>query len=62
MTFLKMISKKYDAWRRHRDFAREHRDKMRELSKFSDHDLLDMGIRRCDIEEIVCGGSRRVDA
>ncbi len=62
MTFLKIISKKYNAWRRHRDTAREHRDMMRELSHFSDHDLLDMGIRRCDIEETVRGGPGRAGA
>jgi uncharacterized protein YjiS (DUF1127 family) len=62
MTFLKMISKKYNAWRRHRDTAREHRDMVRELSQFSDHDLLDMGIRRCDLEEIVHGGPGRAGA
>ena len=62
MTFLKMISEKYDAWRRHRDAAREYRDKVRELSQFSDHDLADIGIRRCDIEDILCGGQRGADA
>jgi len=56
MIFLKMISEKYNAWRRHRDAVRE-------LSQFSDHELCDIGIRRCDIEDIVCGtGPRRADA
>ena len=62
MTFVKTISKKYNAWRRNRDTAREHREMMRELSKFSDHDLLDMGIRRCDIEDIMRGGPGRAGA
>ena len=62
MTFLKIISEKYNAWRRHRDAMQEYREKMRELSQFSDHDLWDIGIRRCDIEDIVCGGQRRAGA
>jgi len=56
MIFLKMISEKYNAWRRHRDAVRE-------LSQFSDHELCDIGIRRCDIEDIVRRtGPGRVDA
>jgi len=46
MITLKMISKKFSAWRRYRDAVRE-------LSQFSDHELCDIGIRRCDIEDIV---------
>ena len=52
MSFFKMISEKYNAWRWHRDAARE-------LSQFSDRDLLDIGIRRCDIEDIVYSGRLR---
>jgi uncharacterized protein YjiS (DUF1127 family) len=56
MIFLKMISEKYSTWRRHRDAVRE-------LSQFSDHELCDIGIRRCDIEDIVRRtGPGRVDA
>ena len=46
MNTLKMISEKFNAWRRYRDAVRE-------LSQFSDHELCDIGIRRCDIENIV---------
>jgi uncharacterized protein YjiS (DUF1127 family) len=46
MITLKMISEKFNAWRRYRDAVRE-------LSQFSDHELCDIGIRRCDIEDIV---------
>jgi len=56
MITLKMISKKINAWRRYRDAVRE-------LSQFSDHELCDIGIRRCDIEDIVRRtGPRRADA
>ena len=56
MITLKMISEKFYAWRRYRDAVRE-------LSQFSDHELCDIGIRRCDIEDIVRGaGPRRADA
>ena len=54
MITLKMISEKFNAWRRYRDAVRE-------LSQFSDHELCDIGIRRCDIEDIVRRtGPRRV--
>ena len=43
---LRMISEKLNAWRRYREAVRE-------LSQFSDHELCDIGIRRCDIEHIV---------
>jgi len=46
MLTLRMISEKINAWRRHREAVRE-------LSQFSDHELRDIGIRRCDIEDIV---------
>jgi uncharacterized protein YjiS (DUF1127 family) len=56
MMALKTILEKFNAWRRHRDAVRE-------LSQFSDHELCDIGIRRCDIEDIVRRtGPRRVDA
>jgi uncharacterized protein YjiS (DUF1127 family) len=55
MITLKMISEKFNAWRRYRDAVRE-------LSQFSDHELCDIGIRRCDIEDIVRHvGPRRVN-
>ena len=43
---LKTISAKLSAWRRYREAVRE-------LSQFSDRELGDIGIRRCDIEDIV---------
>jgi uncharacterized protein YjiS (DUF1127 family) len=43
---LKAISEKLNAWRRCREAVRE-------LSQFSDRELSDIGIRRCDIEDIV---------
>ena len=46
MITLRMISEKINAWRRYREAVRE-------LSQFSDHELCDIGIRRCDIEDIV---------
>jgi uncharacterized protein YjiS (DUF1127 family) len=56
MITLKMISEKFNAWRRYRDAVRE-------LSQFSDQELCDIGIRRCDIEDIVRRtGPRRVDS
>jgi uncharacterized protein YjiS (DUF1127 family) len=56
MITLRMISEKFNAWRRCRDAVRE-------LSQFSDHELCDIGIRRCDIEDIVRRtGPRRADA
>ena len=56
MITLKMISEKFNAWCRYRDAVRE-------LSQFSDHELCDIGIRRCDIEDIVRRtGPRRADS
>ena len=56
MITLKMISEKFNAWRRYRDAVRE-------VSEFSNHELCDIGIRRCDIEDIVrLTGPRRSDA
>jgi uncharacterized protein YjiS (DUF1127 family) len=56
MITLKTISEKFNAWRRYRDAVRE-------LSQFSDHELCDIGICRCDIEDIARRtGPRRVDA
>ena len=46
MTPFKTISAKFSAWRR-------YRESVRELSQFSDRELSDIGIRRCDIEDIV---------
>jgi uncharacterized protein YjiS (DUF1127 family) len=63
MSILRMISETYRAWRWRRDAARWQRDAARELSQFSDRDLLDIGIRRCDMEDIIYnGGLRRADA
>ncbi len=42
----KTISAKLSVWRRYREAVRE-------LSQFSDRELSDIGIRRCDIEDIV---------
>jgi uncharacterized protein YjiS (DUF1127 family) len=51
-----MISQKFNAWRRYRAAVRE-------LSHFSDHELCDIGTRRCDIEDIVRRtGPRRAGA
>ena len=56
MITLKMISEKFNAWRRYRNAVRE-------LSRFSDHELCDIGICRCDIEDIVRRtGPQRADA
>ena len=55
MNTLKKISQKFNAWRRYRDAVHE-------LSQFSDHELCDIGIRRCDIEDIVRrSGPRNAD-
>jgi len=43
---LETISAKLSAWRRYREAVRE-------LSQFSDRELSDIGIRRCEIEDIV---------
>ena len=45
MPSLKTVSEKLNAWRRYSEAVRE-------LSKLSDHELGDIGIRRCDIEDI----------
>ncbi len=56
ITPLKVISERINTWRRQREAVRE-------LSHFSDHELSDIGIRRCDIEDIVRRtGPRRADA
>jgi uncharacterized protein YjiS (DUF1127 family) len=47
-----MLSEKLNAWCRYRDAVRE-------LSQFSDHELCDIGIRRCDMRRT---GPRRADA
>ena len=55
MITLRIISEKLKAWRRYREAVHE-------LSLFSDHELCDIGIRRCDIEDIVRRtGPRRPD-
>jgi len=55
MNTLRMISEKWNAWRRYR--AAVH-----ELSQYSEHELSDIGIRRCDIEDIVRRtGPRKAD-
>ncbi len=55
MITLRMISEKLNAWRRYREAVRE-------LSQFSDLELCDIGIRRCDIEHIVRRtGPRKLD-
>jgi uncharacterized protein YjiS (DUF1127 family) len=46
MITLKTISEKIDAWLRHREAVRE-------LSQYSDHELCDIGICRSNIEYIV---------
>ncbi len=56
MITLKIVSEKINAWRRYREAVRE-------LSQFSDHELCDIGIRRCDIEDIVrLTGPRKSDS
>jgi uncharacterized protein YjiS (DUF1127 family) len=52
MNTLKKISEKFNAWRRYRDAVRE-------LSQFYDHELCDIGIRRCDIEDIMRSSAPR---
>jgi uncharacterized protein YjiS (DUF1127 family) len=47
---LKTISAKLSAWRRYRETVRE-------LSQFSDHELSDIGIRRC-ASKTSCGARR----
>ena len=55
MNTLRMISEKWNAWRRCLATVRE-------LSQYSDHELSDIGIRRCDIEDIVRRtGPRKAD-
>ena len=46
MTSIKTITEKLNAWRRYREAVRE-------LSRLSDRELSDIGIRRGDIEFIV---------
>jgi uncharacterized protein YjiS (DUF1127 family) len=45
MASIKFITEKLAAWRRYREVVHE-------LSQMSDHELCDIGIRRCDIESI----------
>jgi uncharacterized protein YjiS (DUF1127 family) len=52
MITLKMVSEKISAWLR-------EREPVRELSRFSDHELCRIAIHRSDIEDIV---RRRVRA
>ncbi len=54
MTTLKTMSQKLQAWRRFRDTVRE-------LSRFSDRELADIGIRRGDIEEVARQAAVRAD-
>ena len=54
MNTFKRISAKLEAWRRYRDTVSE-------LSQFSDHELCDIGIPRCDIEDIVRRAGRPRD-
>jgi len=46
VTSIKMISDKFNAWRRYRDAVRE-------LSALNDRELADIGIRRGDIHFVV---------
>ena len=55
MITLKMISEKLSAWRRQRELVRE-------LSRLSDRELQDIGIRRGDIEYVVRGALAAEDA
>ena len=45
MASIKIISRKLAHWRR-------YRQALRELSSLSDRELVDIGIRRCDIDSI----------
>jgi uncharacterized protein YjiS (DUF1127 family) len=45
MASIKKIAEKYTAWLRYREAVRE-------LSAMSDHELSDIGIHRCDIENV----------
>lgn len=45
MASIKIITEKFNAWRRYRDAVRE-------LSQLSDHELCDIGLHRCDIESV----------
>ena len=47
---IKSFAERYTAWRKTRDAVRE-------LNSFSDRDLADIGISRCDIELVVSGKS-----
>lgn len=48
---IKTLTEKYHAWRR-------FRESVRELAALSDRELSDLGIGRCDIEEVVRQGAR----
>jgi uncharacterized protein YjiS (DUF1127 family) len=43
---LKAVPERWGAWNRHREAVRE-------LSRYTDRELGDIGIRRCDIEYVV---------
>lgn len=45
MASIRVITEKLKAWRRYREAARE-------LSQLSDHELCDIGIHRCEIENV----------
>jgi uncharacterized protein YjiS (DUF1127 family) len=45
MTSMKIIAQKINAWRRYREVVRE-------LSQMTDNELSDIGISRCDIENV----------
>ena len=47
---IKSLIEQYTAWRKERDAVRE-------LNRFSDRELADIGIIRCDIELVVRGTS-----
>ena len=49
-TMIKSLIEQYTAWRKERDAVRE-------LNRFSDRELADIGIIRCDIELVVRGTS-----
>lgn len=49
MTSIKAIAEKFNSWRR-------YREAMRELSRLSDRELSDIGIRRGEIEFVARRG------
>jgi uncharacterized protein YjiS (DUF1127 family) len=50
LTLFNAIVEKVAAWRRYRETVRE-------LSQFSDQELADIGITRCDIARVASGGA-----